>query len=168
MSGSNCCFLTCNRFIRRQVRWSGYSHLFRREKHLLLPHWLCCNFWLCGSQQTVESSSKKQHWNQKNWSSIPCGINNSPTGRKGSNDNTNTDQSSLCLEDAGLQTQQGVPLPLWQLSCWNHLLSQVAVSLFPHFSLVFPSLQMIDECSSLSSGPRWISCEDPVPRSHRT
>ena len=39
------------RFLRRQVRWSGYSHLFRREKHLLLPHWLHWNFWLCGSQK---------------------------------------------------------------------------------------------------------------------
>ena len=28
------------------------------EKHLLLLYWLCQSFWLCGSQQTMESSSK--------------------------------------------------------------------------------------------------------------
>ena len=160
------------RFLRRQVRWSGYSHLFRREKHLFLPHWLHWNFWLCGSQKTVETHGKLLKKTalepKKNWSWIPCGINNSPTGLKGSSDNTNTNQSSLCLEHASLITQQGIPLPLWQLSCWNHLLSQVAVSLFLHFSPVFPSLQIIDGCSSLSSGPRWISCKDPIPRNHGT
>ena len=29
-----------------------------QKKHLLLPHWLCSNLWLCGSQWTVENSSK--------------------------------------------------------------------------------------------------------------
>ena len=28
------------------------------EKHLLLLYWLCQSFWLCGSQQTVENSSR--------------------------------------------------------------------------------------------------------------
>ena len=28
------------------------------EKHLVLLHWLCQSFWLCGSQQTVENSSR--------------------------------------------------------------------------------------------------------------
>ena len=28
------------------------------EKHLLLLYWLCQSFWLCGSQQTVEDSSR--------------------------------------------------------------------------------------------------------------
>ena len=28
------------------------------EKHLLLLHWRCQSLWLCGSQQTVENSSK--------------------------------------------------------------------------------------------------------------
>ena len=28
------------------------------ENHLLLPHWLCQSLWLCGSQQTVENSSR--------------------------------------------------------------------------------------------------------------
>ena len=28
------------------------------EKHLLLLYWLCQSLWLCGSQQTVESSSR--------------------------------------------------------------------------------------------------------------
>ena len=28
------------------------------EKHLLLLHWLCQSLWLCGSQQTVENSSR--------------------------------------------------------------------------------------------------------------
>ena len=28
------------------------------EKHLLLLYWLCQSFWLCGSQQTMESSSR--------------------------------------------------------------------------------------------------------------
>ena len=28
------------------------------EKHLLLPYWLCQSLWLCGSQQTVEYSSR--------------------------------------------------------------------------------------------------------------
>ena len=28
------------------------------EKHLLLLYWLCQNLWLCGSQQTVEKSSR--------------------------------------------------------------------------------------------------------------
>ena len=28
------------------------------EKHLLLPCWLCQSLWLCGSQQTVENSSR--------------------------------------------------------------------------------------------------------------
>ena len=28
------------------------------EKHLLLLYWLCQNLWLCGSQQTVENSSR--------------------------------------------------------------------------------------------------------------
>ena len=29
------------------------------EKHLLLHYWLCQSLWLCGSQQTVENSSRK-------------------------------------------------------------------------------------------------------------
>ena len=29
MSGSNFCFLICNRFLRKHVRWSGVSHLFK-------------------------------------------------------------------------------------------------------------------------------------------
>ena len=28
------------------------------EKHLLLLHWLCKSLWLCGSQQSVEDSSR--------------------------------------------------------------------------------------------------------------
>ena len=28
------------------------------ERHLLLLYWLCQSFWLCGSQQTVENSSR--------------------------------------------------------------------------------------------------------------
>ena len=28
------------------------------EKHLFLLYWLCQSFWLCGSQQTVENSSR--------------------------------------------------------------------------------------------------------------
>ena len=28
------------------------------EKHLLLFYWLCQSFWLCGSQQTVDNSSR--------------------------------------------------------------------------------------------------------------
>ena len=28
------------------------------EKHLFLPYWLCQSLWLCGSQQTVENSSR--------------------------------------------------------------------------------------------------------------
>ena len=31
------------------------------EKHLLLLHWLCESFWLCGSQQTVENSSRDEN-----------------------------------------------------------------------------------------------------------
>ena len=29
-----------------------------RKKHLLLHYWLCQSLWLCGSQQTVENSSR--------------------------------------------------------------------------------------------------------------
>ena len=31
------------------------------EKHLLLLYWLCYNLWLCGSQQTVEQSSRDEN-----------------------------------------------------------------------------------------------------------
>ena len=31
------------------------------EKHLLLLYWLCQSLWLCGSQQTVENSSRDRN-----------------------------------------------------------------------------------------------------------
>ena len=38
ISGSNCCFLTCNRFLRRQVRWSGFPNLFKNFPVCCDPH----------------------------------------------------------------------------------------------------------------------------------
>ena len=32
-----------------------------RQKHLLLLHWPCQRLWLCGSQQTVENSSRDKN-----------------------------------------------------------------------------------------------------------
>ena len=44
---SNCQYLLDNQKSRRVP-----------EKHLFLLYWLCQNFWLCGSQQTVENSER--------------------------------------------------------------------------------------------------------------
>ena len=38
-----------------------------RKKHLLLLYWLCQSLWLCGSQQTVENSSKDGIPNNLTW-----------------------------------------------------------------------------------------------------
>ena len=44
------------------------------ENHLLLFYWLCQILWLCGSQQTVDNSSRDSSWDicmQVRWSGIP-------------------------------------------------------------------------------------------------
>ena len=38
MSSSNCCFLTCIRFLNRQVKWSCYSHLFQNFPQFIVIH----------------------------------------------------------------------------------------------------------------------------------
>ena len=38
MSNSNCCFLICIQIFKRQVRWSGYSHLFKNFPHFVVIH----------------------------------------------------------------------------------------------------------------------------------
>ena len=44
----------------RELRGRKTSTLEKRvpEKHLFLLYWLCQSLWLCGSQQTVENSSR--------------------------------------------------------------------------------------------------------------
>ena len=40
------------------IRWIIEKAREFQKKHLLLLYWLCQSVWLCGSQQTVENSSK--------------------------------------------------------------------------------------------------------------
>ena len=38
MSGSNCCFLICIRFLLRQVRWSGIPISFKNFEQFIVIH----------------------------------------------------------------------------------------------------------------------------------
>ena len=38
------------------IHWIIWKAREFQKKHLLLLHWLCLSLWLCGSQQTVETS----------------------------------------------------------------------------------------------------------------
>ena len=48
--------------LRTSVRWLKKQESSRKtkqkNKHLLLLYWLCQSLWLCGSQQTMENSSR--------------------------------------------------------------------------------------------------------------
>ena len=45
------------------IRWIIRKAREFQKKHLLLLYWLCQSLWLCGSQQTVENSSRD--WNTR-------------------------------------------------------------------------------------------------------
>lgn len=62
------------------------------------------------------------------------------------------------------KTKHRLPLPPWYLERPPVIGSCVSVSVL--LSSVFPSLQAIDGCSSLSTGLRLIYCKNPVSRSH--
>ena len=53
---------------RQRIQVSNCQHLLDHqkskrvpEKHLFLLYWLCQSLWLCGSQQSVENSSRDGH-----------------------------------------------------------------------------------------------------------
>jgi len=43
------------------IRWIIKNGREFQKKHLLLFYWLCQSLWLCGSQQTVENSSRDRN-----------------------------------------------------------------------------------------------------------
>ena len=53
-----------------EIKWPAFIGKWKQQesskKHLLLPYWLHQSLWLCGSQQTVENSSREGEY-QTTW-----------------------------------------------------------------------------------------------------